>query len=98
MLTVGCLSYNWHPALIVRCAGVADVLNAGQFARTHNLVVAVRGGSHNVAGNATCEGGMLIDPSLMKSARRTACASPPSRETRAQYPHLARSHQPRRPR
>ena len=60
---------NKHPALIVRCAGVADVFNAVEFARTHNLVLAVRGGGHNVAGNATCDGGMLIDLSLMKSVR-----------------------------
>lgn len=70
-----------HPTLIVRCVGVADVLNAVQFARTHNLVVAVRGGGHNVAGNATCDGGMLLDFSLMKSVRidpirRTARAAP----------------------
>lgn len=58
-----------RPALIVRCAGVADVFKAVQFARTHNLVVAVRGGGHNVAGNATCEGGLLIDLSPMKSVR-----------------------------
>jgi FAD/FMN-containing dehydrogenase len=60
---------NKYPALIVRCAGVADVLTAVQFARTHNLLVAVRGGGHNVAGNATCDGGMVIDLSLMKSMR-----------------------------
>jgi FAD/FMN-containing dehydrogenase len=58
-----------YPALIVRCVGVADVLNAVTFARTHNLVVAVRGGGHNVAGNATCDGGMVIDLSPMKSMR-----------------------------
>ena len=58
-----------YPALIVRCAGVADVLNAVTFARTHDLVVAVRGGGHNVAGNATCDGGMLIDLSGIKSMR-----------------------------
>jgi len=50
-----------YPALIVRCAGVADVLNTVQYARTHNLMVAVRGGGHNVAGNATCDGGMLVN-------------------------------------
>jgi hypothetical protein len=46
-----------RPALIVRCAGVADVVSAVNFARTHELLVAVRGGSHNVAGNAVCDGG-----------------------------------------
>ncbi len=58
-----------YPALIVRCTGVADVLNAVTFARSHNLLVAVRGGGHNVAGNATCDGGMVIDLSPMKSIR-----------------------------
>ena len=48
-----------YPGLIVRCSGVADVLNAVAFARAHHLVVAVRGGGHNVAGNATCDGGMV---------------------------------------
>ncbi|HEY3376989.1 MAG TPA: FAD-dependent oxidoreductase, partial [Armatimonadota bacterium] len=70
-----------YPALIVRCAGVADVLNAVTFARTHGLLVAMRGGGHNVAGKATCDGGMLIDLSGMKSMRidpilRTARAGP----------------------
>ena len=45
------------PALIARCAGVADVIQAVQFARTHQLLVSVRGGSHNVTGTAVCEGG-----------------------------------------
>lgn len=58
-----------YPAMIVRCVGVADVLNAVTFARTHNLSVAVRGGGHNVAGNATCDGGIVIDLSGMKSIR-----------------------------
>jgi FAD/FMN-containing dehydrogenase len=58
-----------HPALIVRCAGVADVISAVNFARTHDLLVAVRGGGHNVAGNAVCDGGLMIDLSPMKSVR-----------------------------
>src|SRR5712692_1718115 len=67
------------PALIVPCAGVADVINAVNFARTHNLLVSVRGGGHNVTGNAVCEGGIMIDLSPMKGirvdpARRTARA------------------------
>lgn len=57
------------PALIVRCAGVADVMNAVNFARNHNLVLSVRGGGHNVAGNAVCDGGLMIDLSPMKSVR-----------------------------
>src|SRR5262245_15807773 len=57
------------PALIVRCGGVADVLRAVRFARDHDLLVAVRGGGHNAAGFATCDGGMVIDLSPMRSVR-----------------------------
>ena len=68
-----------HPALIVQCAGVADVINAVNFARVNNLLVSVRGGGHNVAGFAVCDGGIMIDLSRMKSvwvdpARQTARA------------------------
>jgi FAD/FMN-containing dehydrogenase len=58
-----------RPALIVRCVGVADVIHAVRFARAHGLLVAVRGGGHNVAGTAVCDGGLVIDLSLMKSLR-----------------------------
>ena len=57
------------PALIVRCGGVADVLRAVRFARDHDLVVAVRGGAHNAAGFATCDGGIVIDLSPMRAVR-----------------------------
>jgi FAD/FMN-containing dehydrogenase len=57
------------PALIVRCAAVADVITAVKFARTHHLLVAVRGGGHNVTGNAVCDGGIVIDLSEMKDIR-----------------------------
>ncbi len=57
------------PALIVRAAGAADVIQAVNFAHTHGLLVAVKGGGHNIAGNACCEGGLMIDLSLMKSVR-----------------------------
>jgi FAD/FMN-containing dehydrogenase len=50
-----------RPALIARCADVQDVVKAVTFARQHQLLVAVRGGGHNVAGLATCDGGLLID-------------------------------------
>lgn len=55
-----------HPALIVRCAGVADVIAAVQFARKHNLTASVRGGGHNVAGICLCDG-LVIDLSSMRS-------------------------------
>ena len=58
-----------RPALIARCRGVADIINSVNFARTHDLLVAVRGGGHNVAGNATCDDGLVIDLSEMRSIR-----------------------------
>jgi hypothetical protein len=58
-----------RPALIVRCAGVADVISAVHFARETDMRVAIRGGGHNVAGNAVCNDGLVIDLSEMKSVR-----------------------------
>jgi FAD/FMN-containing dehydrogenase len=58
-----------RPALIVRCAGVADVMTAVTFARDHNLAVAVRGGGHGVPGFAVCDGGLMLDLSRLKSVR-----------------------------
>ena len=55
-----------RPALIARCTGAADVRAAVGFARERELVVAVRGGGHNVAGTAVCDGGIVIDLSAMK--------------------------------
>jgi FAD/FMN-containing dehydrogenase len=55
-----------RPALIARCRGTADVVDAVNFARAHGLEVAVRGGGHNVAGRATVEGGLMIDLTPMK--------------------------------
>jgi FAD/FMN-containing dehydrogenase len=70
-----------RPALIVRCAGAADVLEAVRFAATHEVLTSVRGGGHNVAGTAVCDGGLMIDLSPMKGiqvnpAARTAWAQP----------------------
>jgi FAD/FMN-containing dehydrogenase len=70
-----------HPALIARCTGIADVIHCVNFARANNLVLAVRGGGHNLSGNAVCDGGLVVDLSRMKSvrvdpARRTARAEP----------------------
>lgn len=58
-----------RPAMIVRCAGSADVMRGIAFARDHDLLLAVRGGGHNIAGNAVCDGGLMLDLSEMKSAR-----------------------------
>ncbi len=59
--------HDKRPALIARCTGVADVIDAVNFARTNNLLVAVRGAGHNVSGSASCNGGIMIDLSLMKA-------------------------------
>jgi FAD/FMN-containing dehydrogenase len=60
---------NKHPTLIVQCAGVADVIDAVNFARMHRVLVAIRGGGHNVAGRALVDGGMVIDLTPMKGIR-----------------------------
>jgi FAD/FMN-containing dehydrogenase len=62
-------SIDRRPALIARCAGVADVMQAVRFARSHNLLVAVRGGGHSFPGLSVCDDGMVIDLSLMKGIR-----------------------------
>jgi FAD/FMN-containing dehydrogenase len=51
-----------HPGLIARCSGLADVIAAVRFAREHGLLVAVRGGGHNVGGRALCDGGPASSP------------------------------------
>jgi len=71
---------NKRPALIARCLGVADVVDAVSLARTLNLEVAVRGGGHNVAGRATVEGGLMIDLVPMKGIH----VDPDARIMRAQ--------------
>jgi FAD/FMN-containing dehydrogenase len=58
-----------RPALIARCAGADDVTRAVRFAREGDLGVSVRGGGHSVAGDSVCEGGVMIDLSLMRSVR-----------------------------
>jgi FAD/FMN-containing dehydrogenase len=69
-----------HPGAVVRCRGAADIVAAVGFAREHGLLLAVRGGGHNIAGNAVCEGGLLIDLSLMRSVR----VDPASRTARVE--------------
>ncbi len=58
-----------RPALIARCAGVADVIAAVNFARVNDLLVSVRAGGHGVAGKSMCDGGLTIDLSPMKGIR-----------------------------
>jgi FAD/FMN-containing dehydrogenase len=58
-----------RPGLIIRCHGVADVMHAVRFARDRTVLVAVRGGGHNIAGSALCDGGLVIDLSAMTSVR-----------------------------
>jgi len=62
-------SIDKHPAIIARCGGVADVIDAVNFARANGVLVAVRGGGHNVAGNAVCDGGIVIDLGAMNAVR-----------------------------
>lgn len=57
-----------HPALIVRCTTTSDVVLAVNFARDNGLLLAVRGGGHNIAGSAMCDDGIVIDLSQMKAA------------------------------
>jgi FAD/FMN-containing dehydrogenase len=70
-----------RPGLIARCSGASDVIQAVRFAREHDLLLSVRGGGHGIAGNAVCDGGLMIDLSPMKSVRvdpaaRTARVEP----------------------
>ncbi|HWY05742.1 MAG TPA: FAD-binding oxidoreductase [Candidatus Acidoferrales bacterium] len=58
-----------RPAVIARCTGAADVIASVRFAREHDLLVSVRGGGHSIAGKAVCDGGLMIDLSLMKGIR-----------------------------
>ncbi|WP_373493501.1 FAD-binding oxidoreductase [Aquiflexum sp.] len=58
-----------YPAMVVKCAGPSDVIAAVNFAREHNLILAVKAGGHSFAGRSTCDGGLLIDLSNMKGIR-----------------------------
>ena len=59
--------FDKRPAVIVRCANVTDVMQAVRFARARHLLVAVRGGAHNVAGLASYDDGFVIDLSQMRT-------------------------------
>lgn len=58
-----------RPALIARCTGAADVMQSVRFANEHGALIAVRGAGHNIAGSAVCDGGLMIDLSLIKTVR-----------------------------
>jgi FAD/FMN-containing dehydrogenase len=73
-------SVDRRPAVIVRCAGADDVATAFDFARTHELKVAVRGGGHNPAGHCVLDAGLVIDLSRM----RTVDVDPDARIARAE--------------
>ncbi|HEY2433599.1 MAG TPA: FAD-binding oxidoreductase [Vicinamibacterales bacterium] len=69
-----------YPGLIARCSGLADVIEAVRLAREHGLLVAIRGGGHNVGGRALCDGGLVIDLSRMKGIH----VDPKARRARVQ--------------
>jgi FAD/FMN-containing dehydrogenase len=61
--------FDRHPALIARCANSDDVVKAVNFARSHAVLTAVRGGGHSISGQSSCEGGLMIDLAPMKEIR-----------------------------
>jgi FAD/FMN-containing dehydrogenase len=69
-----------RPALIARCLGVADVVTCVNFAREHGLTLCIKGGGHNISGLAVCDGGLMLDMSLM----RGVWVDPAARTARAQ--------------
>jgi FAD/FMN-containing dehydrogenase len=62
-------AHDRRPALILRCAGVSDVIRGVQFARSQDLLLAVRGGKHSIPGFSTCDDGMVLDLSPMQAVR-----------------------------
>ena len=73
-------AHDKYPALILRCAGVADVVRGIEFARSQDLLLAVRGGKHSIPGFSTCDDGMVLDLSGMQDVR----VDPVARTARAQ--------------
>jgi FAD/FMN-containing dehydrogenase len=69
-----------RPALIVQCTGAADVVDTVNFARDQNLLLSIKGGAHNVAGNAVNDGGVVIDLSQMRGVH----VDPATKTVRAQ--------------
>src|SRR6185436_15103258 len=69
-----------RPAMIVRCLGTPDVIAAVKFARQHRASLSIRGGGHNIAGLAVCDGGVMLDMSRARGVR----VDPAARVARAQ--------------
>jgi FAD/FMN-containing dehydrogenase len=59
--------FDRRPGLIIECSGTADVIDAVNLAREENLLLAVRGGGHSIAGHSVCDGGLLLDLSRMNA-------------------------------
>jgi FAD/FMN-containing dehydrogenase len=72
--------HDRRPALVVRCAGTADVITAVRFARSQGMTIAVRGGGHSIAGFSTVDDGIVIDLSPMQGMQ----VDPAARTARAQ--------------
>ena len=66
--------FDRRPAVIARCRSAADVVKAVNFARREKLVLAIKCGGHNSAGTGVCEGGVMVDLSLMNQVRVDAKA------------------------
>lgn len=72
--------HDKHPAVVVRATGAADVIASVNFAREHDLVLAVKGGGHSLPGFSTCDGGLMLDLGRMNAVR----VDPERRTARAQ--------------
>jgi FAD/FMN-containing dehydrogenase len=69
-----------RPALIVRCLGTGDVVAGVTFARDHAIALCIKGGGHNIAGLAACDGGLMLD----MSRQRGVCVDPMARVAHVQ--------------
>jgi FAD/FMN-containing dehydrogenase len=72
--------FDKRPALIARCSGVSDVIAGVNYAREQGLLLSVRGGGHSVPGHSTCDDGLVLDLSPMRSVR----VDPAARTARAE--------------